>query len=66
MGTDAGESWVIGLGIACVAAVAAALGWRLRVASRQASVRTAHALVAGTPPKHLVVTARGREGTRRA
>ena len=30
MGTDAGEGWVIVLGVVCVAAVAAALAWRLR------------------------------------
>ena len=66
MGTDAGESWVIGLGIVCVAAVAAALAWRLRAVSRQASARTAHASVSGTPPKHLALTARGRAGARRA
>ena len=45
IGTDARESWVIVLGVACVAAVAAALVWRLRVVSRQTSARTAHAAV---------------------
>lgn len=65
MGTDAGESWVIVLGIACVAAVAAALAWRLRVVSRQASARTAHAALAEVPPKHLAVTAPTRAGARR-
>src|SRR6516165_1176178 len=53
MGTDAGEGWVIVLGVACTLAVAAALGWRVRAASRQASARTAHASVPGLPPKHL-------------
>jgi methionine sulfoxide reductase heme-binding subunit len=66
MGTDAREGWVIILGVACVALVGAAVAWRLRVVSRQASARTAHASVPGVPPKHLVLTARGRAGSRRA
>jgi sulfoxide reductase heme-binding subunit YedZ len=66
MGTDAGEAWVIVLGVACVAAVGAALAYRLRTVSRQASARTAHALVSGTPPKHLELTARGRQVSRHA
>jgi predicted ferric reductase len=66
MGTDARESWVIVLGVACVAAVAAALVWRLRVVSRQTSARTAHAALADAPSKHLAVTARTRAGARRA
>ena len=59
MGTDAHEGWVIMLGVACVASVAAALAWRLRVASRQASARTAQASVSGVPPKHLAPGGRG-------
>ena len=35
MGTDAGEPWVIGLGVACILSVAVALLWRVRRASRQ-------------------------------
>ena len=66
MGTDSREGWVIILGAACVASVFAALAWRLRVVSRQASARTAHASVPGAPPKHLALIARSREGTRRA
>ncbi len=66
MGTDAGESWVIALGGACVVAVAAALAWRIRQAGRQASLRSAHAGVAGTAPKHLVLTTRDRTGVPRA
>ena len=65
MGTDAGERWVIVLGIACVASVAAALLWRLRVTSRQVSARTAQALVQGLPPKHLALGGRQRAGSRR-
>jgi sulfoxide reductase heme-binding subunit YedZ len=57
MGTDAGEGWVIVLGVVCGLAVAAALGWRLRAANRQASARIAHAAVPGTPPKHLQLDA---------
>jgi sulfoxide reductase heme-binding subunit YedZ len=66
MGTDAREGWVIVLGVACVAAVGAALAWRLRAAARQASARTAQASVGGMPPKHLASTGREREGSRRA
>ena len=66
MGTDAREGWVMVLGVACVASVAAALGWRLRVASRQISARTAHASVAGVPPKHLAVSGRGPAESHRA
>ncbi len=66
MGTDAGERWVIVLGIVCVAAVGVALAWRLRQAGRQASARTAHASVSGVPPKHLALTAHRRAGGRRA
>jgi methionine sulfoxide reductase heme-binding subunit len=66
MGTDSRETWVIVLGIACVASVAAALLWRLRVASRQVSARTAQSAVAGVPPKHLALSARGRAEGHRA
>jgi sulfoxide reductase heme-binding subunit YedZ len=66
MGTDARESWVIVLGVVCVLSVAAALAWRLREVSRQASERTAHASVAGVPPTHLALSARDRAGSRRA
>lgn len=58
MGTDAGEGWVIVLGVVCGLAVAGALGWRLRAAHRQAVARTAHASVPSTPPKHLQVGGR--------
>jgi predicted ferric reductase len=34
MGTDAGESWVIGLGVACILSVVVALIWRLHQAYR--------------------------------
>jgi methionine sulfoxide reductase heme-binding subunit len=57
MGTDAGERWVVVLGGACVAAVASALAWRLRTASRQTVARTAHAAGTGAPAKHLAVSA---------
>jgi sulfoxide reductase heme-binding subunit YedZ len=66
MGTDAGETWVIVLGSVCVVAVAAALAWRFRQAGRQASLRAAHSGLAGSPPKHLVLTARSRTGAPRA
>jgi DMSO/TMAO reductase YedYZ heme-binding membrane subunit len=66
MGTDAGEGWVIVLGVVCVAAVGLALAWRLREVSRQASARTAHASVSGVPPKHLALTTQRKPGGRRA
>ena len=62
MGTDSREGWVVLLGVACVASVAVALGWRLRTAARQAEARTEHSSV-GAPPKHLELT---RQGSRRA
>ena len=62
MGTDSREGWVVLLGVACVASVAVALGWRLRTAARQAEARTAHSSV-GARPKHLELT---RQGSRRA
>ena len=65
MGTDAGEGWVIVLGVACIAAVGAALVWRLRTAARQSSERTARAAGAGVPRTHLALTARTNAGDRR-
>jgi len=65
MGTDAGELWVIVLGIACVASVAAALLWRLRATSRQVSARIAYASVREVPPKYLAPGGRERAGSRR-
>ena len=35
MGTDAGEHWVIALGVLCILSVVIALLWRLRVAAQQ-------------------------------
>ena len=65
MGTDAGEGWVIVLGVVCGLAVAAALGWRLHVSSRQVLARSAHASVPGTPPKHLELVGRTKDRSRR-
>jgi DMSO/TMAO reductase YedYZ heme-binding membrane subunit len=65
MGTDAGEGWVIVLGIVCGLSVGAALGWRLRASSRQASARTAHASVPSMPPKHLQLGGRTKVWSRR-
>ena len=64
MGTDAGEHWVIALGAACVAAVGAALAWRLRTSSRQRAACQAHASVSVVPPTHLVLTAPNRRSPR--
>jgi sulfoxide reductase heme-binding subunit YedZ len=65
MGTDAGEGWVVVLGIVCGLSVGAALGWRLRASSRQASARTAHASVPSMPPKHLQLGGRTKVWSRR-
>jgi methionine sulfoxide reductase heme-binding subunit len=65
MGTDSREGWVIVLGVASVAAVVAALAWRVWAASRQASARTAHASIPGVPPKRLALTTRPKIGSRR-
>jgi DMSO/TMAO reductase YedYZ heme-binding membrane subunit len=66
MGTDSGEGWVIVLGVLCGLSVAAALGWRLRSASRQASARAAHASVPGVPPKYLSLRGRTKAWSHRA
>ncbi len=65
MGTDSGERWVIALGVVCVVAVLTALAWRVAAASRQSAARSAHASVAGVPPKHLVLGEPSRSGARR-
>jgi sulfoxide reductase heme-binding subunit YedZ len=62
MGTDAREGWVIVLGAVCVAAVAGALVWRLRVLARQSSARTARAAIGRVPPKHLALSGRPGAG----
>jgi hypothetical protein len=68
MGTDAGEGWVIILGVVCIASVLAVLMWRVRTATRQTDARRAHTTLAETPPKHFVLTpgpARPSGGARR-
>ena len=65
MGTDAGEGWVVVLGFVCGLSVAAALGWRLRAASRQANASAAHASIPGLPPKHLQLGGRTKVWSRR-
>ena len=65
MGTDAGEGWVIVLGVVCVAAVAAALAWRLRRRPSglgQDGARVGRRSAAQAPGADR----RGREGSRRA
>ncbi len=69
MGTDAGESWVVVLGAACVAAVGAALAWRFWVTARQGAARRAAApaiaaSLPGTPAKHIVVAPGNKAGNR--
>ncbi len=65
MGTDAGEQWVILLGVLCVVSVGAALAWRLRATSRQAEARRTRTSLPEGPPKHLALQARTRVGSRR-
>jgi methionine sulfoxide reductase heme-binding subunit len=65
MGTDAGEEWVIGLGVLCGLSVAVALAWRLFASTRQANARTAHASVPGVPPKHLRLNGRTKVSSHR-
>ncbi len=64
MGTDAGEGLVMVLGMLCVAAVAAALVWRVRTTARQSTARSARATVAGVPRTHLPLTGTARRGVR--
>jgi len=64
MGTDAGEEWVIALGIACGLAVLIALGWRLRTTALHGEALRGvrlHQVVPGTrlaPPRHLTRSGR--------
>jgi methionine sulfoxide reductase heme-binding subunit len=59
LGTDAGETWVIGLGVGCVVAVGIALAWRLRATGRPSgtplsiptAVPTMNRLVATSRPR---------------
>jgi sulfoxide reductase heme-binding subunit YedZ len=55
MGTDAGELWVIALGAVSVAAVLAALVWRVAAVSRQRAARSAYGASAAVPEKHLAL-----------
>jgi predicted ferric reductase len=64
MGTDSREGWVVMLGVACVAVVAAALAWRLQVSVRRSSTRTSHVTAPGTPPRQFELAARQRAARR--
>jgi sulfoxide reductase heme-binding subunit YedZ len=66
MGTDAGEGWVVVLGIGCVLLVIAALGFRIGAATLQASARSMHATIQDQPPKHLALGSRDRGRVHRA
>ena len=55
MGTDAGELWVIVLGAVSVAAVLAALIWRVAAVSRQRAARVADGSAVAVPEKHLAL-----------
>ncbi|HXZ61401.1 MAG TPA: ferric reductase-like transmembrane domain-containing protein [Acidimicrobiales bacterium] len=66
MGTDAGEGWVLVLGMLCVASVGAALAWRTWAARRQAVARAGLAATRGVPEKHLSLTGPTNRGSRRA
>jgi sulfoxide reductase heme-binding subunit YedZ len=65
MGTDAHEAWVVALGVVCVAAVTAALAWRVQASARKASIRTARVIAPRTRSEQLELAARLR-GSRRA
>jgi methionine sulfoxide reductase heme-binding subunit len=62
MGTDAGEHWVIAVGVACIVSVGAALWWRVRATVMQ---KEALAQVKGSeiPMTRLALTS--RSGARR-
>jgi predicted ferric reductase len=62
MGTDAGEQWVIALGVVCIVSVGAALLWRVRAATKQKQA-LAEVKVPETPLTRLALTS--RSGARR-
>jgi sulfoxide reductase heme-binding subunit YedZ len=62
MGTDAGEHWVIALGIACIVSVGVALLWRMRVAGEHKEA-LAGVNVPEVPQTRLALTS--RSGARR-
>jgi sulfoxide reductase heme-binding subunit YedZ len=62
MGTDAGEHWVIALGIVCILSVGAALLWRVRAAGVQKEA-LAGVKVPEIPQTRLALTP--RSGARR-
>ena len=66
MGTDAGEGWVLVLGLLCAASVGGAVAWRIRAAGRQARARAAHAALHGVPDKHLSLAGPTNGGARHA
>jgi hypothetical protein len=55
MGTDAGEHWVIALGVMCIVSVGAALWWRIR-AGRMQREALAAVKVPKAPLTRLAVT----------
>jgi methionine sulfoxide reductase heme-binding subunit len=64
MGTDAGEFWVVVLGALSVAAVLAALVWRVATVSRQRAARAAYGTGVAVPEKHLAFGGRAGGGAR--
>jgi methionine sulfoxide reductase heme-binding subunit len=64
MGTDSREGWVVLLGVVCVAAVAAALVWRVQASVRRTSTRTSHAIPRGVPSEQLELATRPRAARR--
>jgi sulfoxide reductase heme-binding subunit YedZ len=62
MGTDSGEPWVIGLGVACIASVGAGLIWRLRVTARHTELGGSRA---PAPPLARLVLSRRDPGVTR-
>jgi sulfoxide reductase heme-binding subunit YedZ len=62
LGTDAGEGWVVILGVVCVVSVGLALLWRLKATANQGSTVSTVAIEPPRPPR-LVASSSAR-GTR--
>jgi sulfoxide reductase heme-binding subunit YedZ len=56
LGTDAGERWVIVLGVVCVLAVGVALWWRLRLVAKQSRAATAASVAAERASRRLLTS----------
>jgi len=63
VGTDAGQAWVIALGVACIVSVLVALSWRLRSTARRAATLSA-ANTEPNPATRLLVTSSAKGSLR--